>query len=282
MHSAIHEIVNSTEKRVKELHKMKSNEVLPNSSAHDTARDTNTIINSILSKKQKGKAPIISEVKPASPSMKIRDIDPSEAKRIAMEMERAGAAAISVLTEPEFFDGTIDNLKSVRENVSIPVLRKDFIIDKVQFDEVKSDLILLIAGLLNEKLEEFILYARSKGFEPLVEVHNEEELLNALETSAKIIGINNRDLTTMIIDISTTEELIPLIKEHDRKSGTDHLIISESGVHTADDVRRMISAGADAILIGTSIVKNDDIYSKTKELVDALEPDTNDNEEEMI
>ncbi|MGM0770482.1 MAG: indole-3-glycerol-phosphate synthase [Halobacteriota archaeon] len=282
MHYAIHEIVNSTEKRVKELYKTGNNEILPASSTHDTTKKAEDIINSILSKKKDGKAPIISEVKPASPSMKIRDIDPAEAKRIAMEMERAGAVAISVLTEPEFFDGSIDNLRSVRENLSLPVLRKDFIIDKIQFDEAKSDLILLIAGLLNEKLEEFIRYARSKGFEPLVEVHNKEELLKALETPAKIIGINNRDLTTMKIDISTTEELIPIIKDYDRKNSTEHLIISESGVHNADDVRRMISAGADAILIGTSIVKNDDIYSKTEELVDALEPDTNDNEEELI
>ncbi|WP_330217369.1 indole-3-glycerol-phosphate synthase [Methanococcoides methylutens] len=267
MHSAIHKIINSTENRVKKLYEFKNNSIpLDNSTPN-----TQNIINSILSKKQKGKAPIISEVKPASPSMKIRDIDPTEAKRIATEMEKAGAVAISVLTEPEFFNGSTDNLTAVRENISLPVLRKDFIIDKVQFDEVKSDLILLIAGLLNEKLEDFILYARSKGFEPLVEVHNEEELLNALDTSARIIGINNRNLTTMQVDIATTEELIPIIKEHDRMSDTEHLIISESGVHTADDVRRMISAGADAILIGTSIVKNDDIYSKTKELVDALD-----------
>ncbi|WP_440952418.1 indole-3-glycerol-phosphate synthase [Methanococcoides sp. FTZ1] len=282
MHSIIHDIINSTETRVRELHNTESDEVLPFISAHDTARNTQNIINSILSKKQEGKAPIISEVKPASPSMKIRKIDPAEAKRIAMEMERAGAAAISVLTEPEFFEGSIENLRSVRENVALPVLRKDFIIDKAQFDEVKSDLILLIAGILNDKLEEFIQSARSKGFEPLVEVHNKEELLNALETSAKIIGINNRDLTTMKTDISTTEELIPLIKEHDSRTNTEHLIISESGVHTTDDVRRMISSGADAILIGTSIVKNSDIYNKTKELVDALETCTNDNEEEMI
>ncbi|SES90188.1 indole-3-glycerol phosphate synthase [Methanococcoides vulcani] len=267
MHSAIHEIINSTENRVKELYKIKNNETPLESFTPNTQK----IIDSILSKKQKGKAPIISEVKPASPSMKIREIDPTEAKRIATEMEKAGAVAISVLTEPEFFDGSIDNLMEVRKNISLPVLRKDFIIDKIQFDEVKSDLILLIAGLLNEKLEEFIQHARSKGFEPLVEVHNKEELLNALDTSARIIGINNRNLTTMQVDIATTEELIPIIKEHDRISDTEHLIISESGVHNADDVRRMISAGADAILIGTSIVKNDDIYNKTKELVDALD-----------
>ncbi|WP_445476065.1 indole-3-glycerol-phosphate synthase [Methanococcoides methylutens] len=267
MHSAIHEIINSTENRVKELYENKDNRTPIESSAPNTEE----IISSILSKKQKGKVPIISEVKPASPSMKIRDIDPTEAKRIAMEMERAGAVAISVLTEPEFFDGSIDNLTAVRKNISLPVLRKDFIIDKIQFDEVKSDLVLLIAGILNERLEEFIQHARSKGFEPLVEVHNREELLNALDASARIIGINNRNLTTMQVDIATTEELIPIIKEHDSRNGTEHLIISESGVHTADDARRMMSAGADAILIGTSIVKNDDIYSKTKELVDALE-----------
>ncbi|ABE51125.1 indole-3-glycerol-phosphate synthase [Methanococcoides burtonii] len=267
MHSAIHEIINSTEKRVKALYEAEDHPILKG----DT-QGIEKIIEAIHSKKDSGKVPIIAEVKPASPSMKIMDISPEEAGKIAMDMENAGAIAISVLTEPEFFEGSIDNLKAVREAISLPVLRKDFIIDKVQFDEVRSDLILLIAGLLGEKLEELIEYARSKEFEPLVEVHNKEELTYVLEnSSAKIVGINNRDLTTLEVDIATTEELIPIIKKYDRRTGEEHLVISESGVHTPEDARRMMRAGADAILIGTSIVKDEDIYRKTKELVDALD-----------
>ncbi|NPE28993.1 indole-3-glycerol-phosphate synthase [Methanococcoides sp. SA1] len=267
MHSAIHEIINSTKKRVKTLYEAEDRPILK--------RDTQgieKIIKAIRSKKNSGKVPIIAEVKPASPSMKIMDISPEEAGKIAIDMENAGAIAISVLTEPEFFDGSIDNLKAVREAISLPVLRKDFIIDKMQFDEVRSDLILLIAGILEEKLEGFIESARSKGFEPLVEIHNEKELIEVLEnSSAKIVGINNRDLTTLEVDIGTTEQLIPIIKKYDKRTGKEHLVISESGVHTPEDARRMMKAGADAILIGTSIVKDGNIYRKTKELVDALD-----------
>lgn len=267
MHSAIHEIINSTEKRIKTLYEAEDHSIL-----NGNTQGIEKIIEAIHSKKNSGKVPIIAEVKPASPSMKIMDISPEEAGKIARDMENAGAIAISVLTEPEFFEGSIDNLKAVREAISLPVLRKDFIIDKVQFDEVRSDLILLIAGLLGEKLEELIEYARSKGFEPLVEVHNQEELTYVLEnSSAKIVGINNRDLTTLKVDIATTEELIPIINKYDRRTGKEHLVISESGVHTPEDARRMMRAGADAILIGTSIVKDGDIYRKTKELVDALD-----------
>jgi len=267
MHSAIHEIINSTEKRIKSLYEAEDHPTL-----NGNTQGIEKIIEAIHSKKNSGKVPIIAEVKPASPSMKIRDILPEEAGKIAIDMENAGAIAISVLTEPEFFEGSIDNLKAVREAISLPVLRKDFIIDKVQFDEVRSDLILLIAGILDEKLEELIEYARSKEFEPLVEVHNAEELTYVLEnSSAKIVGINNRDLTTLEVDIATTEELIPIIKKYDERTGEEHLVISESGVHTPEDARRMMRAGADAILIGTSIVKDGDIYRKTKELVDALD-----------
>ncbi|MCD4800824.1 MAG: indole-3-glycerol-phosphate synthase [Methanococcoides sp.] len=267
MHSAIHEIINSTEKRIKTLYEAEDHPTL-----NGSTQGIEKIIEAIHSKKNSGKVPIIAEVKPASPSMKIMDISPEEAGKIAIDMEDAGAIAISVLTEPEFFEGSIDNLKAVREAISLPVLRKDFIIDKVQFDEVRSDLILLIAGLLDERLEEFIEYARSKKFEPLVEVHDAEELTYVLEnSSAKIVGINNRDLTTLEVDIATTEELIPIIKKYDRRTGEEHLVISESGVHTPEDARRMMRAGADAILIGTSIVKDGDIYRKTKELVDALD-----------
>ena len=216
---------------------------------------------SIKDKKQKGLIPLISEVKPSSPNRFIRNITPLEAAGIAGQMESAGAAAISVLTEPDFFKGSIENLISARENVKIPVLRKDFIISKNQIHEVESDLILLIAGILGDELDDFVNEAISSGREPLVEVHNSDELENALATRANIIGINNRDLTTMKIDITTTEKLAPLI--------SNRIIISESGISSPDDAVRMIDAGSDAILVGTSIMLGN-VYEKTYELVHAL------------
>jgi indole-3-glycerol phosphate synthase len=169
---------------------------------------------------------------------------------------------IPVIAEPNFFKGSIKNLESVRQKVKIPVLRKDFILHKNQIYEVESDLILLIAGTLGDELDEFVNEAISSGREPLVEVHNKEELENAMLTATKIIGINNRDLTTMKVDITTTEKLAPLIN--------DRIIISESGISSPEDALRMINAGADAILVGTSIMQGN-VYEKTYELVHALE-----------
>jgi indole-3-glycerol phosphate synthase len=188
-------------------------------------------------------------------------VTPQDAAEIAELMEAGGAAAISVLTEPQFFKGSIDNLNSVRHVVKIPVLRKDFIIDISQIHEAESDLILLIAGVLGDDLNYFVDEALSSGREPLVEVHNKNELEAALSTHANIIGINNRDLTTMKVDISTTEKLAPLI--------SGKIVISESGISTPEDAVRMIDAGADAILVGTSIMQGD-VYKKTYELVHAL------------
>ncbi len=220
--------------------------------------------------KNKGKVPVIAEIKPASPTTKNQDVFPEDAISIAKEMKRAGATALSILTEPDHFNGSIENLKAVRESLDIPILRKDFIIDEIQMKEISTDMILLIAGLLKNDLGLFIEKARSYGFEPLVEVHNKEELNAALDTPATIIGVNNRNLKDLSIDLATSEELIPYIKEYDRQYGTDHLVISESGVYTVDDARRMIQAGADALLIGTAIMKSGNVYEKTREIVEAI------------
>ncbi|WMW25357.1 indole-3-glycerol-phosphate synthase [Methanolobus sediminis] len=266
MHAVINDIVSSTEKRVQNL-----NTKTERSSAKKRSSNKRDIVAAIKEKKLQGKVAVISEVKPASPGKKLRDINPEDAAMIASEMEKAGAVAISVLTEPEFFHGSTDNLISVRKKISLPVLRKDFIIDEIQFNEIESDLILLIAGILGDKLGKMTDMAISKGFEPLVEVHNENELKNALETKTRIIGINNRDLSNLGIDLATTLQLIPLVKDFDRINGQEHTIISESGMHTIDDVKMVVKAGADAVLVGTSIIKSGEIYAKTKELVDALD-----------
>ncbi|TQD27323.1 indole-3-glycerol-phosphate synthase [Methanolobus vulcani] len=265
MHAVINDIISSTEKRVQNL-KTK----IDLSMIKDDTTNKRDIITAISKKKTQGEVAVIAEVKPASPGKKLQDIGPEDAAMIATEMEKAGAVAISVLTEPEFFHGSVDNLMSVRKKISLPVLRKDFIIDEIQFNEIESDLILLIAGILGDKLGSMVEMAISKGFEPLVEIHNESELKNALETKTRIIGINNRDLSNLEINLATTLQLIPLVKEFDRNNGQSHIIISESGMHTIDDVKMVVKAGADAVLVGTSIIKSGEIYAKTKELVDAL------------
>ncbi|MDY6959065.1 MAG: indole-3-glycerol-phosphate synthase, partial [Halobacteriota archaeon] len=203
--------------------------------------------------KSKGKVPVISEVKPSSPSGLKGDIPPSEAARIALEMQKGGAAAISVLTEPKYFNGSMENLKSVRDATKIPALRKDFIIDESQIFETDADMILLIARILGDRLKEFVSIALSHGIQPLVEVHNQSELESALKTDTGIIGVNNRNLDTLEIDLRVSEELIPVIK----KRRQDLLVISESGIHEKSDVKRVMDAGADAILVGTSIITGD-------------------------
>lgn len=250
MHRIINEILESTEKRAHSLQENKKRRI-----------DARSFKESINRAKQQDMIPVIAEVKPSSPTRFIRTVTPQDAAKIAGQMEAAGAAAISVLTEPQFFKGSVENLKVVRKTVKIPVLRKDFIIDKAQICEAESDLILLIAGILGEKLDDFVNEAISCGREPLVEVHNRTELENALMTRAGIIGINNRDLTTMKVDITTTEKLASLV--------SGRMIISESGISTPQEAVRMIEAGADAILVGTSIMQGD-IYEKTYELVHAL------------
>ncbi|MCX9025354.1 MAG: indole-3-glycerol-phosphate synthase [Candidatus Methanoperedens sp.] len=251
MHPIINEILESTKKRIPLITDYQKKNM--------TARDFRESIETI---KQKNRIPVITEVKPSSPTRFIRNVTPEDAAWIAMQMEAGGAAAISVLTEPRFFKGSLENLKSVRNAVKIPVLRKDFIVDKAQIYEVESDLLLLIAGILGTELEDFVNEAISCGRKPLVEVHNEIELDNALSTAAGIIGVNNRDLTTMKVDITTTEKLAPLI--------SGRTIISESGISSREDAVRMIDAGADAILVGTSIMQGN-IYDKTHELVHALD-----------
>ncbi len=248
MHQIINEILESTRKRLPPVGKKRK--VI-----------SRNFRDSISSRKEQNLVPVIAEVKPSSPTRFIRSVTPQDAADIAKLMEAGGAAAISVLTEPQFFKGSIDNLDSVRHVVKIPVLRKDFIIDKLQIHEAESDLILLIAGVLGDELNYFVDEALASCCEPLVEVHNKNELENALSTHTNIIGINNRDLTTMKVDISTTEKLTRLI--------SGKIIISESGISTPEDAVRMIDAGADAILVGTSIMQGD-VYKKTYELVHAL------------
>lgn len=171
---------------------------------------------------------------------------------IAKEYESAGARAISVLTEPDYFLGSGAYLEEIAAAVKIPVLCKDFIIDEYQIYEAKvlgARALLLICALLDKKiLAAFLALARSLSLSVLTEVHNEAELETALACEARIIGINNRDLKTFNVDLAVTERLRPRIPK-------GHIVVSESGVHTKDDVKRLVSCGVDALLVGESVMK---------------------------
>ncbi|KAF5417922.1 MAG: Indole-3-glycerol phosphate synthase [Candidatus Methanogaster sp.] len=253
MHKVIDDILTSIRQRVADLHTADTD--TPKKIEH---RD---IIPLIRLRKHENRIPVIAEVKPGSPTTDKREITPDDAARIAQEMEAAGAVAISVLTEPEFFNGSMENLSAVRSTVSIPVLRKDFIIDEKQIYETESDLILLIAGILGNDLKRFVDLALTRGIEPLVEVHDKAELVDALNTETRIIGVNNRNLNTLTVDLATSEHLVPLIPE-------GRIIISESGTRGPPDAVRMLKAGADAILVGTAVMNAP--FDLTKGLVDAL------------
>ena len=263
MHEVVNRILDETSKRVAAI------KIPPKNSDNKKMHNKRDVVAAIRRKQIKGDIPVIAEVKPASPSQKYMEISPEKASDIATQMERAGAIAVSVLTEPDFFHGSLDNLERVRQKVHLPVLRKDFIIDEKQLEEVKCDIILLITRILGTRIGHFVDLAVSKGMEPLVETQNEEELYIALATNAKLIGINNRNFNTMVVNLNNTKILAPLIRKYDVEHGTDHIIISESGIHSGADAIKVIEAGADALLIGTAIIKSDDIYHKTKELVEA-------------
>ncbi|ELZ64879.1 indole-3-glycerol phosphate synthase [Haloferax sp. ATCC BAA-645] len=195
-----------------------------------------------------GRVPVIAEVKPTSPTTEgVREDDPVE---LAREMVAGGATALSVLTEPEHFGGSAESLRRIREAVDVPVLRKDFVMNEAQLDVVESDLVLLIARFVGDDLPDLVEAARDRGFQPLVEIHTREEFTAALAAGADIVGINNRDLGKLEVDLGTFEELAPEAPE-------DVLLVAESGVQTVDDARRMREAGADALLVGTAIMDGD-------------------------
>jgi indole-3-glycerol phosphate synthase len=259
MHPKIEQIIQKSKERA---------DALSESNIRTRCNDRRDIFESIGLVCKRGDIPIIAEVKPASPTGKFADVNPKMASQIACDMENAGAVALSVLTEPCYFEGSIENLENARKHTSIPVLRKDFIVDKSQMHEANSDVILLIAGVLGKRLPEFIEIARRSNIEPLVEVHNEKELEYVLECETNLIGINNRSFETLEIDLETAEKLIPLVKEHDHKYNQKHLIIGESGIKGTDDARRMIKAGADALLVGTYLMEGN-LKEKMKQLIKA-------------
>jgi indole-3-glycerol phosphate synthase len=191
-----------------------------------------------------GRVPIIAEVKPTSPTTDGERRDDPVA--LAEEMVAGGAAALSVLTEPEHFGGSPEALTSIREAVDVPVLRKDFLLHEAQLDVVEADVVLLIARFLDD-LPGMLDAARERGFQVLVEVHDAAEFEAALDAGADIVGVNNRDLAKLEVDLGTFEQIAP-------EAPDDVTLIAESGVSTPADVRRMRAAGADALLVGSAIM----------------------------
>lgn len=194
---------------------------------------------------------VIAEVKKASPSKGIisEDFRPAEQ---ALAYESAGAAAISVLTEQDFFLGSDYYLTDIANQVSLPILRKDFTIDPSQIYEARilgASAILLIAALLPDPvLSSYMELAADLGLSVLFEVHTMEELMRALDLGAEVIGINNRDLHTFHVDLAVTERLAPMIPQ-------GRLIVAESGIHTAQDLSKCYRSGAYAVLIGESLMR---------------------------
>jgi len=209
------------------------------------------------------KPAVIAEIKRASPSAgQIRS--DLEVGKIAASYERAGAAAISVITEEDFFEGRLEYLEEARGAVSLPILCKDFIIDPTQVLTARAagaDGLLLIAAILPQRtLRELLAVASHLAMACLVEVHDEEELSRVLETEARLIGINNRDLRTFQVSLETTLRLRPSIP-------SNRLIVSESGIQTRSDLQSLAAVGVDAVLVGTSLMRAEDPGAKLRELL---------------
>jgi indole-3-glycerol phosphate synthase len=206
-----------------------------------------------------GRVPVIAEVKPTSPTTTgTREDDPVA---LAEEMVAGGAAALSVLTEPDHFGGSTATLERVRDAVDVPVLRKDFVLDEAGLDAVESDLILLIARFVGDDLPALLAAARDRGFQVLVEVHDRAELAAAVDAGATFIGVNNRDLARLRVELETFESVAPAAPD-------DVTLVAESGIGSPADVRRMREAGADALLIGSAIMDGD-VEANTRELTRA-------------
>jgi indole-3-glycerol phosphate synthase len=198
---------------------------------------------------------VIAEIKRASPSVGfISDADPAE---WAARYEAEGASCLSVLTEPDRFKGSLRDLDAARGRVALPVIRKDFTVDEAQILEAgtRADAVLLIAALFESSvLARYISLAVELGLTPLVEVHDEAEADLALESGARVIGVNNRDLRDFTVDLATTERLAPRI--------AGATLVAESGVKTLEDGRRLRDAGADAVLVGEAAMRDPALVAK--------------------
>lgn len=234
-----------------------------NESLSNSGKDLIEIINS------NQHATLITEVKFSSPSLgEIKKI--SDPVVIAKSMIDGGAKALSILTQPYLFSGSPDFFIKIRRQVNVPLLMKDIIIDKIQIDAAKkigADYILLIQSLFDQgfinEIDELIEYSHKNGLKILLESYTKEEFQNSLKTDADILGINNRNLDTLELDINNTKKILESVDK-------SKIIISESGIETPEDVRFLHNCGANAFLVGSSIMKSDNIQEHVKKLVMAI------------
>ncbi len=210
---------------------------------------------------------LIAEIKFASPSAGLirEKTDPTAIGRI---YEKAGAAAISLLTDQKFFRGDLSQLPDLKRAIALPILRKDFIIDEVQVNEAKyygADAILLIARILTRsQLKDLIIMCRELNMAPLTEIHDRKDLEKAVDCGADIIGINNRDLDSFKVDIKTTFELAPEVPQ-------DCILVSESGITNKEDILSLKDSGVQAVLVGSALMQSKDLAEATTQFVNAGE-----------
>lgn len=210
------------------------------------------------------KMAMIAEIKRASPSKGLinEGVNPAQQAKI---YEANGASAISVLTDTPFFQGTMDDLRAVRAAVNIPILCKDFIIDPIQIDHAKAagaNIILLIAAALDDDtMKQLYEYALAKNLEVICEVHHETEMDRIKQLNPALIGVNNRDLKTFHVDLSTTERVAKTA------ANPEAILIGESGIKHRSDVETLADAGAEAILIGETLMRADDVSKKAQEML---------------
>jgi len=257
MGNILEKLVNNSKKAI-ESEVYNINESLPNSGI-----DLGNVI------EESEHASLITEIKFSSPALgNIRKItDPVE---IASKMVSGGASALSVLTQPYMFDGSPEFFMKVRKMVKIPMLMKDITIDKIQIDAAKkigADYFLLIQSLFDKKMvsdmEDLIEYGHKKGLKILIEAHTTQEFENACKTDADIIGINNRNLDTLKIDLNTTKKIL-------ENTECSKIVISESGIESEEDIRFLHKCGAKGYLIGTAIMKNDNMEQTVRGLVNSI------------
>ncbi|MFH1684503.1 MAG: indole-3-glycerol phosphate synthase TrpC [Candidatus Margulisiibacteriota bacterium] len=213
---------------------------------------------------KKGKLSLIAEIKKASPSAGVirQDFYPIS---LAKTYEESGAVAVSVLTDAKFFLGKLEYLKAAKESTTIPILRKDFVIDESQIYETRiagADALLLIVRVLSDdELISLLALTEKLGMQALVEAHNAEEVERVLKTDAKIVGINNRDLDTFKVDLQTTVKLLKKFPKLKKR-----MVISESGVESKADIDVLKKAGVDGVLIGETLMRSNNIPAKIMEL----------------
>jgi indole-3-glycerol phosphate synthase len=216
-------------------------------------------------------APVITEIKVASPSLGVikENVD---VRKVASAMEKGGAVGLSFLTEPKHFGGSLDAFSEARSQVELPILMKDIIVSQSQINaaaRMGANAVLLIEQLFKRgccgcDLRSMITYAHSYGLEVLLEAHTEEEFLSALKTEADLIGINNRNLENLEVDLNVTSTILTKYPTKEK------LVVSESGIQNPTDIRFLHQCGSHAFLVGSSIMKASDIEKKVKELVSAL------------